>query len=130
MDITRMPLPDSSFDIILCSHVLEHVEDDRRAMAEMYRVLRPGGSAIIQVPLQGDTTLEDPSATTADERKRLFGQHDHVRIYGLDITKRLEDAGFGVETEAATDLLPLGDLSRHGIPVAERLFVARTLEPI
>jgi predicted SAM-dependent methyltransferase len=101
MDITVMSFGDDCFDVILCSHVLEHVEDDRAAMSEMYRVLRPGGWAAIMVPSyrRQDVTFEDPSVVTPEERTRLFGQANHVRRYGRDIKNRLEEAGFVVRVE-------------------------------
>ena len=97
MDITDIDWPDSSFDIIYCSHVLEHVPDDHKAMSELFRTLKPGGWALIQVPISKDGTLEDPSVTDPVERERLFWQDDHVRLYGLDIEERLKKAGFDVE---------------------------------
>lgn len=97
MDITNINWPDSSFDIIFCSHVLEHVPDDRKAMSEIFRTLKPGGWTLIQVPISKEETIEDPSITDPAERERLFWQDDHVRLYGLDIEERLIRAGFDVE---------------------------------
>ncbi len=97
MDITDIQYPDNSFDVIYCSHVLEHVPDDRKAMRELARVLRPDGWAILQVPIEADQTFEDPSITDPKERERLFGQSDHVRVYGFDYKERLEDGGFQVK---------------------------------
>jgi ubiquinone/menaquinone biosynthesis C-methylase UbiE len=94
MDITHIPMPDNHFDVILCSHVLEHVPDDRKAMSELLRVLKPGGWAIIQVPLRGDTTYENWDIVTEADRVTHFGQKDHVRMYGHDILQRLLDTGF------------------------------------
>ena len=96
VDITDLPFDDSRFDAIYCSHVLEHVPDDRKAMSELRRVLRPGGWAILQVPIKGIVTFEDPAVTTPEDRERVFGQSDHVRIYGLDFKDRLEEVGFKV----------------------------------
>jgi SAM-dependent methyltransferase len=100
-DITDLPFADDSFDVILCSHVLEHVVDDRKAMRELYRVLRPGGWALVLVPVDFDRgeTFEDPKVVTPADRERLFGQADHVRTYGRDVTARLEEAGFTVRVE-------------------------------
>jgi SAM-dependent methyltransferase len=90
VDITAIPFEDNTFDVILCSHVLEHIPDDHKAMSELYRVLKPGGGAILLVPMDIDraTTFEDSSVVDPNERKRLFGQEDHVRIYGRDYRNR------------------------------------------
>jgi SAM-dependent methyltransferase len=98
VDITNIPVRANVFDIILCSHVLEHIPDDRRAMSELLRVLKPGGWAMLQVPICGDDTIEDPSAGP-DERERRFGRHDHVRSYGKDYPDRLRAAGFLVTVD-------------------------------
>lgn len=100
-DITGLPFPENSFDVILCSHVLEHVVDDRKAMRELHRVLRPSGWAAIMVPIKWrrDQTFEDPTVVAPRDRERVFGQADHVRIYGRDFTSRLEEAGFRVSVE-------------------------------
>jgi SAM-dependent methyltransferase len=93
-DIEALPFEDDSFDAILCVHVLEHVADDRAAMRELRRVLRPGGWAVIQVPILRDRTIEDPGEQDPAQRLRRFGQDDHVRVYGSDFCERLQDAGF------------------------------------
>jgi len=101
MDLTAIPHHAQSFDVILCSHVLEHIENDQQAMRELFRILKPGGWAILQVPLdpERETTFEDPSITSPEDRLRFFNQHDHVRIYGRDYKDRLEQAGFTVYAE-------------------------------
>ena len=101
MDITNITYEDCLFDVILCSHVLEHVGDDRKAMRELHRVLKPGGWAILQVPFLSvlETTHEDANIKTPDERELAFGLKDHVRTYGLDYKDRLEDAGFTVNVD-------------------------------
>ncbi len=116
IDLTAIPYPKQTFDIIHCSHVLEHIPDDRQAMAELYRVLKPGGWALIDVPLTAGATFEDPSVTDPRERERLFGQHDHVRCYGMDIVDRLTDVGFSVQTITLSDLLDAHESRRMGIP--------------
>jgi len=96
-DITKLTYSDNSFDVILCNHVLEHIPDDAKAMQELYRVLKPNGWAILQTPmLAKPKTLEDLTITNPKERERVFGQNDHVRIYGDDKRQRLEAAGFTV----------------------------------
>jgi predicted SAM-dependent methyltransferase len=99
MDITKIPYEDNSFDVIICNHVLEHIPNDRQAMSELYRVLRPGGWSILQVPISLllDRTYEDPTVIASDEREKKFGQSDHVRIYAKDYKDRLESVGFTVE---------------------------------
>ncbi len=98
MDITDIRFPDNSFDAIICNHVLEHVIDDGKAMSELYRILNPGGWAILQVPisLTLKNTYEDFSITTITGREQAFGQDDHVRIYAEDYQARLAQAGFKV----------------------------------
>jgi SAM-dependent methyltransferase len=105
MDITDIRYPDGSFDVIYCSHVLEHVPDDRRAMSELHRVLKEDGWAIILVPITAERTYEDPSVVDPDDRLRVFGQRDHVRRYGSDYVDRLRDAGFNVEVAKPLDLV-------------------------
>ena len=99
LDLLDIDHPDGHFDFVLCNHVLEHIPDDRRAMAEIFRVLAPGGRALITVPIDENLprTYEDPTITTPQQRELHFGQWDHVRYYGLDIAKRLRGVGFDVE---------------------------------
>jgi SAM-dependent methyltransferase len=115
MDITDIQYPDESFDVIYCSHVLEHVPDDRRAMREFFRVLRPTGWAVVLVPVTSDITYEDPSITTPEGRLAAFGQEDHVRRYGPDYIDRLRESGFVVEKFDATDLADEQDIVRMGL---------------
>lgn len=95
-DITNLPFENESFDVILCNHVLEHIPDDKKAMKELYRVMKKGGWGIFQVPLENERTqtYEDFSITDPKERTKHFGQYDHVRVYGMDYFDRLEKAGF------------------------------------
>lgn len=122
MDITDIAYPDGSFDVIFCSHVLEHVEDDRLAMRELRRVLAPAGWAILLVPISPDPTFEDPTVRDPEERVRLFGQHDHVRKYGPDFEDRLRATGWRVRRVAATDLLQADERVRTGIAADESVF--------
>lgn len=105
MDITDIQYPDHSFDVIFCSHVLEHVPDDRKALREFYRILRPRGWAMIPVPLISDKTFEDFSATDPAERERVFGHPTHVRKCGPDYKERMEQAGFKVTCFVPGDVL-------------------------
>ncbi len=95
-DTQDMPCEDNSYNVIFCNHVLEHVEDDHKAMSELYRVLAPGGFAIFQVPVNynSETTLEDPKITSEEDRAKHYWQKDHVRLYGLDYPQKLEAVGF------------------------------------
>ncbi len=115
MDITDIQFPDDTFDVIYCSHVLEHVPDDRKAMAELFRILKPGGWALLQVPIVIDKTYEDLSLMTAEERIKVFGHPEHVRNYGQDYKDRLEDAGFHVAVFTADKLIGKNNLFRYGI---------------
>lgn len=100
-DITGLTYADASFDMIMCNHVLEHIPDDKKAMSELFRVLKPGGWAILQTPMsQNKDTYEDDSITDPKEREKHFGQNDHVRLYGLDKKERLESVGFDVSIDA------------------------------
>lgn len=98
-NILNLPFEDNSFDLIFCNHVLEHIEDDHKAMSELYRVLKKGGMGIFQIPqdLNLNKTYEDFSITSPEERMKYFGQYDHVRIYGRDYFKRLRKVGFQVD---------------------------------
>lgn len=98
-DICNLPFKDNSYDVILCNHVLEHIPDDTKAMQELYRVLKPNGWGIFQIPqdLSRTTTFEDNTITDKTERAKIFGQYDHVRIYGLDYFDKLRTIGFKVD---------------------------------
>jgi SAM-dependent methyltransferase len=104
LDITAIPFVDRSFDVVYCSHVLEHVPADRKAMRECHRVLKASGWAVFMVPLCGTPTVEDPSVSDPKERERLFGQWDHVRKYGPDFAERLTEAGFTVVRYSADEI--------------------------
>ena len=104
MDITQIEYPDATFDVIYCSHVLEHVSDDRAALRELHRVLKPDGWALIMVPITAERTFEDPSVTDPKERERRFGQDNHVRRYGRDFVGRLQETGFNVRVFGVSDV--------------------------
>ena len=115
MDVTDIHHPDQAFNAIYCSHVLEHVPDDRKAMREFYRTLKVGGWAILNVPVTIDRTVEDPTATDPQERLRLYGQSDHVRRYGRDYADRLAEAGFTVERITPDQVLDPQHVRRFGL---------------
>ena len=106
-DICNLPFKDNEFDVILCNHVLEHIPDDSKAMQELYRVLKIGGMGIFQIPqdLNRDITFEDYSITDKKERAKIFGQYDHVRVYGRDYFYKLRGIGFKVEEVDYTNTL-------------------------
>lgn len=115
MDIMDIRHAEASFDVVYCSHVLEHIADDRKAMREFHRVLKPGGWAILLVPVIAANTWEDPAITDPDERIRHFGRPDHVRAYGPDFADRLAEAGFAVEVTRPGDMLAPADIVRLGL---------------
>lgn len=118
MDVTDIQYPDNYFDVIYCSHVLEHVLDDRKAMREFYRTLKPGGWAILLVPITTETTFEDPTIVNPSDRLRVFGQGDHVRRYGADYVDRLRESGFNVKVSYASDLLQDAEIEKMGLTLA------------
>jgi SAM-dependent methyltransferase len=115
LDILAIDFAASTFDYVLCNHVLEHIVDDRTAMAEMFRVLKPCGTAIITVPLRQGHTLEDPSVTSPEQRKKLFGQWDHVRYYGDDIADRLAACGFSPRLIRYSESFDESERERYGL---------------
>ena len=118
MDITNIPYENNTFGIIYCSHVLEHVPEDIKAMSELYRVLSCSGWAIINVPVSGELTQEDLSIIDPEIREKLYGQEDHVRQYGRDYINRLRSVGFQVKCVTARDILSQGEIEYMGISVA------------
>jgi SAM-dependent methyltransferase len=122
MDITDIQYADESFHAIYCSHVLEHVPDDIGAMRELYRVLKPGGWAILQVPISPGTTFEDPTVTSPEAREELFGQDDHVRRYGHDYVERLVAAGFSVLVDGFVRGLSDQEITRFGLMRTEDVY--------
>jgi SAM-dependent methyltransferase len=126
LDITEMDLADASFDLILCSHVLEHVPDDRAAISELRRVLADGGLCLVLTPYRPDSpTYEDPSITSPLDRMVAFGQQDHVRIYGNDLAERLRGAGFDVDDRTPAELFDATTLERCELDPEEHLFLCR-----
>lgn len=116
MDLMDIKFDDESFDYVYCSHVLEHIEDDKKAMREIHRVLKDSGWAILNVPIiNGKTTYEDFSITSPQGRLEAFGQSDHVRSYGLDYKDRLMESGFCVKVIYPQDLLSADDMQKMSI---------------
>lgn len=120
-DICNLPFKDNEFDVILCNHVLEHIPDDTKAMQELYRVLKKGGMGIFQIPqdLKRETTFEDDSITDRNERSKIFGQYDHVRVYGRDYFDKLKSIGFIVKEVDYTSTLSNDDIARYCIATDE-----------
>jgi hypothetical protein len=133
MDITQIPYAENTVDIILCSHILEHIPDDHKAMTELYRILKSGGWAIIQVPIidpERAETFEAPDVVDPRERYRLFGQADHVRIYGHDFKNRLERSGFTVQQNFYALELGPALTQRYGLLEEEDMFYCtKTTKP-
>lgn len=124
MDVHHIPFDDNTFNVVFCNHVMEHVDDDIKAMSEIYRVLKPGGWAIIQSPqdYHREETLEDPSITDPKERERVYWQSDHVRLFGMDYGKRLEKAGFSVIEDRYVMELPEETVKRYALPPKEIIY--------
>ncbi|MCF7568836.1 methyltransferase domain-containing protein [Sabulilitoribacter arenilitoris] len=120
-DICNLPFKDNSYDVILCNHVLEHIPDDIKAMQELYRVLKPNGMAILQIPqdLSRAETFEDDSITDKKERAKIFGQYDHVRVYGRDYFDKLRSIGFKVEEIDYTSTLSSADIEKYCLTKGE-----------
>ncbi len=126
MDIHQIPFEENRFDIVLCNHVLEHVQDDIQAMREIYRVLRPGGFAILQIPLFNpiaEITFEDASITDKRERERIFGQDDHVRKYGKDYPQRIARSGLRVVEDDFVNRLPDKSRKEMGLVTGEIIYI-------
>tara|TARA_R110000744_G_scaffold87863_1_gene171452 strand:- start:1246 stop:2010 length:765 start_codon:yes stop_codon:yes gene_type:complete len=120
-DICNLPFEENSFDVIFCNHVLEHIPDDTKAMSELYRVLKPGGWGIFQIPqdLKREKTFEDNTITDKVERAKIFGQYDHVRIYGRDYFNKLRTIGFTVNEVDFTKQLTPEEINRYRLATGE-----------
>jgi SAM-dependent methyltransferase len=139
LDMTELGIGDAAFDVIVASHVLEHVADDHAAMRELLRILRPGGTALVMVPRDASrpVTFEDPTITTPEARQAAYWQADHVRLYGCDFEERLRAAGFDVQlirpslTMSASDVRRFGLAAdpvvyrKYGSPPPDEIYVAR-----
>ena len=122
-DICSLPFEENTYDVIFCNHVLEHIIDDGKAIRELYRVLKIGGWAVLQVPqdLQRDCTYEDFTITSSKERTRHFGQYDHVRLYGRDYCTRLEKEGFAVFSITCKELVTPEEIKTYALNADEIL---------
>jgi SAM-dependent methyltransferase len=129
-DICDLPFDDASFDWILCNHVLEHIPNDTKAMQELYRVLKPGGIALLQVPLESNRkeTFEDDSIVNKAERTKVFGQYDHVRVYGKDYFDKLRQTGFEVSEIQFGKSLTEAERLRYAVTKDE--YIPLCLRPI
>lgn len=122
-DICNLPFEDNSFDVVFCNHVLEHISDDTKAMQELYRVLKPGGMGIFQIPqdLNREITFEDDTITDRKERAQLFGQYDHVRVYGRDYFDKLRTIGFRVDEVDYTQTMSSDVVTKYCLSKGEIL---------
>ncbi|MEM5564067.1 methyltransferase domain-containing protein [Psychroserpens sp. AS72] len=122
-DICNLPFEDNSYDIIFCNHVLEHIPDDTKAMQELYRVMKPGGVGVFQIPqdLSRAETFEDNSITDQKERAKIFGQYDHVRVYGRDYFDKLRSVGFKVDEVDYTSKLSEENIEKYCLAKGEIL---------
>lgn len=125
VNMLSIQYPDDAFDIVIANHVLEHVQDDRQALAELYRVLKPGGFAILQTPYctKLKSTFCDPGIDDDESRLQAYGQEDHVRLYGSDIFLRFEAAGFIARTRKHEDVLSMFDATKYGVNKSEPFFL-------
>ena len=126
-DICNLPFEDNAYDFIFCNHVLEHIPDHTKAMQELYRVLAPGGTAILQVPYEAarKTTFEDETITDPKERAKIFGQYDHVRVYGMDYFEKLKTIGFQVEAVNYSAKLSEVEINKFRLAKGELLPVCK-----
>ncbi len=126
-DICNLPFEDNSYDVIFCNHVLEHIPDDTKAMQEMYRIMKPGGWGIFQIPqdLNRLKTFEDDSITDKKERAKIFGQYDHVRIYGRDYFEKLRGIGFTVDEVDYTATLSIEEIKEYRLAKGEIIPLVR-----
>lgn len=126
-DLHKAPFENDTFDVILCNHVLEHVEDSHQCMKELYRIMKPGGWGIFQVPLDRTrtTTLEDKNITSPEDREKYYWQKDHVRLFGLDYKNKLEAAGFIVTEDDFVNTLGTELVERYRLPAGEMIYFCR-----
>ncbi len=126
MDIRKMPFENNSFDFVLCNHVLEHIDNEELALSEIYRVMKPGACAILQVPidLSREVTYEDNSITDPAEREKIFGQYDHLRVHGRDYPDRIAKCGLKVNVDNYVHTLDPDIVERYRLPATEMIYFA------
>ncbi len=122
MDITDIKMNDNVFDVIICNHVFEHIPDHKKAMSEIYRILKPGGWAILQVPILSELTFEDPAVITPEAREKIYGFAEHVRGYGKDYRDFLIAAGFSVKVDGFVKKLGDKKVKYMGLPESEDIY--------
>jgi len=129
MNLEKMTFGNNEFDIVFCNHVLEHVDNDMKALSEIYRVLKKNGYAILQscIDYDREKTYEDANIITPKDREREFWQKDHVRLYGMDYSKRLKSSGFVVEECNFINELSKEEIDRYKLPMKETIFIGRKL---
>ena len=129
-DIQNIPFEDNTYDVVMANHVLEHIPDEYKATSELYRILKPGGWAILQVPINPNfkETYEDKSITDPKEREKHFGQYDHLRYHGLDYASRLEKSGFKVDSNMFVEELGEELIEKYRLSKNETLYVAQKLK--
>lgn len=127
MDVHDIPFGANEFDVVMCNHVLEHVEDDKKVMSEFFRVMKKGGWGIFQVPIDysRENTFEDPSITDPKEREKHYWQSDHLRLYGIDYGRRLEQAGFEVVEDDFVKQLDPTLVERYALPKEELIYLCK-----
>lgn len=124
LDLLNNDVPSNSYDAIICNHVFQYIEEDRKAMKAVYRMLKPGGWAILQVPIdwKREVTYEDYTITDPKERERVFGLSEHVRWYGKDYPSRLESVGFNVKSDDFIESFTREEIARYGFWKGQRIF--------
>lgn len=127
MDVHDIPFPENEFDVVFCNHVLEHVEDDLKVLKEFYRVLKPGGWAILQSPIDYSykTTYEDKSITDPRARELAFGQDDHLRMFGVDYGERLKQGGFTVIEDKMSIEMSDEEAFKYGLDKREIMYLCK-----
>lgn len=126
-DVQNLPFDNNSYDVVICNHVLEHVPDDKKAMQEILRVLKPGGYSILQIPadFSREVTFSDDTITDKKRRTEIFGQYDHVRVYGQDYPEILRSVGFIIDETNYTDLLSQEEKNKYSLDMNEFMFAAK-----